>query len=386
MTDAAGNRRKLIIFTEPRDTLTYLADKIRTLLGRAEAVVEIHGGLAREARRNAMSAFLHDPAVLVLVANDAAGEGVNLQRAHLMVNYDLPWNPNRIEQRFGRIHRIGQTEVCHLWNLVAARDPRGRGLRPPAGEARGGARGARRPGLRRPRPAVRAAGAADLLIEAIRYGEQPEVKARLLQVVDDAAGHAHLLDLLDRRALTQETLPFSRVQEIREQMERAHAQRLQPHYIESFFREAFEHLGGRIHRREAGRFEITRVPGRSARARPPDRHRRAGARRATSASASTRRRSPGRRSPPSSAPATRCSTPPSTLLKGRSGGASTKHLYRSGSSSTGDHILWLSSGTTPNLRHEASGGGSVSITSSVAIGNDRTWSTIVGTWRPGRLS
>jgi len=59
--------------------------------------------------------------VRVLVANDAAGEGVNLQRgAHLMVNYDLPWNPNRLEQRFGRIHRIGQTEVCHLWNLVAA--------------------------------------------------------------------------------------------------------------------------------------------------------------------------------------------------------------------------------------------------------------------------
>jgi SNF2 family DNA or RNA helicase len=55
----------------------------------------------------------------VLVATDAAGEGVNLQCANLMVNYDLPWNPNRLEQRFGRIHRIKQTEVCHLWNLVA---------------------------------------------------------------------------------------------------------------------------------------------------------------------------------------------------------------------------------------------------------------------------
>ena len=55
----------------------------------------------------------------MLVATDAAGEGINLQRAHLLVNYDLPWNPNRIEQRFGRVHRIGQTEVCHMWNLVA---------------------------------------------------------------------------------------------------------------------------------------------------------------------------------------------------------------------------------------------------------------------------
>src|SRR3546814_19518653 len=63
---------------------------------------------------------MQDRDLLVLIANDAAGEGVNLQRGHLMVNYDLPWNPNKIEQRFGRIHRIGQTQVCHLWNLVAA--------------------------------------------------------------------------------------------------------------------------------------------------------------------------------------------------------------------------------------------------------------------------
>ena len=79
----------------------------------------IHGGLPREERRKIQEAFTQDTSVLVLVATDAAGEGINLQRAHLMVNYDLPWNPNRIEQRFGRIHRIGQTEVCHLWNLVA---------------------------------------------------------------------------------------------------------------------------------------------------------------------------------------------------------------------------------------------------------------------------
>ena len=68
----------------------------------------------REERRRVVHAFMNDPEVMVLIANDAAGEGVNLQRAHLMINYDLPWNPNRLEQRFGRIHRIGQREVCHL--------------------------------------------------------------------------------------------------------------------------------------------------------------------------------------------------------------------------------------------------------------------------------
>ena len=111
--------QKLVLFTEHRDTLNYLESRITTLLGRNEAVVIIHGGMGREERMKAQESFKHDPEVQILLATDAAGEGINLQRAHLMVNYDLPWNPNRIEQRFGRIHRIGQTEVCHLWNLVA---------------------------------------------------------------------------------------------------------------------------------------------------------------------------------------------------------------------------------------------------------------------------
>lgn len=89
------------------------------MLGQPEAVVTIHGGTNRDARRQVQEEFRNNPNVQVLIATDAAGEGVNLQNANLMVNYDLPWNPNRLEQRFGRIHRIGQTEVCHLWNIVA---------------------------------------------------------------------------------------------------------------------------------------------------------------------------------------------------------------------------------------------------------------------------
>ena len=112
-------RQKLVIFTEHRDTLNYLENRIATLLGRRDAVLMIHGGLGREERIKAQEAFKFDPNVQVLLATDAAGEGINLQLAHLMVNYNLPWNPNRLEQRFGRIHHIGQTEVCHLWNLVA---------------------------------------------------------------------------------------------------------------------------------------------------------------------------------------------------------------------------------------------------------------------------
>ena len=112
--------QKLVVFTEHRDTLNYLERRIASLLGRPDAVVTIHGGMGREERRKSKERFLHDPEVQVLAATDAAGEGINLQRAHLMVNYDLPWNPNRIEQRFGRIHRIGQTEVCQASKLYGA--------------------------------------------------------------------------------------------------------------------------------------------------------------------------------------------------------------------------------------------------------------------------
>ncbi|SKA31647.1 helicase-related protein [Consotaella salsifontis] len=260
MVDSAGNRRKLIIFTEPKDTLYYLSEKVRSRLGRPDAVEVIHGGITREERRKVVERFMQDRNLLILIANDAAGEGVNLQRGHLMVNYDLPWNPNKIEQRFGRIHRIGQTEVCHLWNLVAAETREGEVYArlleklEAAREALGGrvydVLGELFEGT-----ALR-----DLLFEAIQYGEQDDVKARLLQAVDGAVDQDNLLRLLERRALTNDTMPQARVQELRLEMERAEAQRLQPHHIQSFFVEAFQRLGGQIRRREEGRWEITHVP------------------------------------------------------------------------------------------------------------------------------
>ena len=260
MTDPNGNRRKLIIFTEPKDTLNYLCDKIRARFGKPEAVDVIHGGVRREERRKIIERFMQDRDLLVLVANDAAGEGVNLQRGHLMVNYDLPWNPNRIEQRFGRIHRIGQTEVCHLWNLVAADTREGEVYSrlltklETARETLGGKVYDVLGELFESTPL------RDLLFEAVQYGEQEEVKARLFQQVDGAFDQDHLWELLKRRALTNDTMPPERVQELRLKMERARAQRLQPHHVQSFFVKAFEHLGGRLRRREEGRWEITYVP------------------------------------------------------------------------------------------------------------------------------
>jgi len=254
-------RQKLVIFTEHRDTLNYLERQITSLLGRPGAVVLIHGGIGREDRRKAQETFLHDPEVQVLLATDAAGEGINLQRAHLMVNYDLPWNPNRLEQRFGRIHRIGQEEVCHLWNLVAEETREGdvyRTLLDKLEQARHALGGQVFDVLGKLQFEGRPL--RELLIEAVRYGDLPEIRARLNQAVSQAVDQRHLQELIEEGALARDVMDSSRVARIREDMERADARRLQPHYIESFFLEAFKRLGGTFRQREPRRYELTNVP------------------------------------------------------------------------------------------------------------------------------
>jgi superfamily II DNA or RNA helicase len=254
-------RQKLVIFTEHRDTLNYLEKQIGTVLGRPQSLVKIHGGMGREDRRKSQESFLHDPEVQILLATDAAGEGINLQRAHLMVNYDLPWNPNRIEQRFGRIHRIGQTEVCHLWNLVADETREGdvyRRLLEKLEEARQALGGQVFDVLGKLQ--FEGKPLRELLIEAIRYGDQPEVRERLTRAVETCVDRPHLLVLLEEKALAHDAMDATRVAHVREEMERAMARRLQPHYVESFFLEAFRLLGGTARQRETRRYQVTQVP------------------------------------------------------------------------------------------------------------------------------
>ena len=251
---------KLIVFTEHRDTLTYLAQRIGTLFGSPDALVTIDGGTSRPQRLAIRERFTADPTCAVLVATDAAGEGLNLQVAHLMVNYDLPWNPNRIEQRFGRIHRIGQREVCRLWNLVAAGTREGQVFQRLLTkiEQQRGAYGGKvfdvlggdafgeRP-LR------------ELLIEAIRYGEDPDVRARLDAVVDSSVAHG-LEAMMRERSLAAPGISQDEMHRLRREMDEARARRLQPHYVARFFHTAFRALGGAINRREGGRYEVSHVP------------------------------------------------------------------------------------------------------------------------------
>jgi superfamily II DNA or RNA helicase len=260
MHDADGRQRKLIIFTEHRDTLNYLAVKIRGLVGSEEAVVMIHGGVKREERRKVQELFRNDPTARVLIATDAAGEGVNLQNANLMVNYDLPWNPNRLEQRFGRIHRIGQTEVCHLWNMVAAETREGDVFQRlfEKLEVEREALGGRVFDILG--EVFEEKSLKDLLIEAIRYGSDPEVRARLLKKVEGALDTQHLENIIKRNALCEEVMDEKRLFAVKEEMEKAEARKLQPFFIRAFFNQAFQQLGGELRPREQGRYEITNVP------------------------------------------------------------------------------------------------------------------------------
>ena len=261
MFTAQGSREKLIVFTEHKDTLHYLYGKLVSLLGSREAVITIRGGMGRDARWAAERAFKQDQRVRILIATDAAGEGINLQRAHLMVNYDLPWNPNRLEQRFGRIHRIGQTEVCHLWNLVSAQTREGevfQRLFSKLEEERRALGGRVFDILGR--MTFDDAPLKDLLLDAVRYGEDPKVRAHLNEVVDRSFDAASIKRLLEEYALSEDTMDLADVLSIRRDMDRAEARKLEPHFIQSFFLAALAALGGRAAEREPGRYEVLRVP------------------------------------------------------------------------------------------------------------------------------
>ena len=118
---------KWLVFTEHRDTADYLVRRLEGL-GFSGQVGCIHGGLRWPERDEQAAQFRRPDGARFLVATDAAGEGINLQFCRLMVNYDVPWNPARLEQRMGRIHRYGQRRDVRIVNLVAGSTREGRVL------------------------------------------------------------------------------------------------------------------------------------------------------------------------------------------------------------------------------------------------------------------
>ena len=244
-----GKRKKLIIFTEHRDTLTYLTDKIRNLLGSYDAVTAIHGGMSRNERRNAALAFMTDDNISILVATDAAGEGINLQCSNLVINYDLPWNPNRLEQRFGRVHRIGQNNTCYLWNLVAVNTREGKVFERLLSK------------LQEEKKAL--GGQVFDVIGNIRYNGIPLQKMMLQAILTDKNPRiipGHIKALIHSRSLLSGRLSPAHVDELKNELRKNEAHLLPPSFVEAFVLEALPALGGIIHPRENGSYEITLVP------------------------------------------------------------------------------------------------------------------------------
>jgi len=244
-------QRKLLIFTEFRDTLDYLAGDGQSgrPLGKLREwgydVVTIHGQMGMDARIEAEHEF-RDRAQ-IMVATEAAGEGINLQFCSLMVNYDIPWNPNRLEQRMGRIHRYGQQYEVFVWNLITRDTREGQILDrifeklDSMREALGSDRvfdiiGQVIPGAR----------LDELLRDAIFNQRRME---EIEQVIDrvDARTVRQTLERVFLTSLATRHIDYSGV--LQETLE-SNENRLAPEYIQDYFLRAFQRLGGRYERRD----------------------------------------------------------------------------------------------------------------------------------------
>jgi superfamily II DNA or RNA helicase len=266
MKDENGEYRKIIIFSEHKDTIDYIFQRIIKLFGSENVVVKITGGMRRKDRRATESEFTHNKDVRILVATDAAGEGINLQRANLMVNYDLPWNPNRIEQRFGRIHRIGQTRTCHLWNLLASETREGAVFNrlfqklQQEQASLGGSVFDVLGKLRFEDKSGEEVTLEKLLEEAIRSDNSRSAFEDIERRVESALNIEKLHKYIEDDMLATSTMDLSKVMRVMRQIEIAEARKLQPHYIYQFFFSAFNHLGGKMKKRGNSRFEILKIP------------------------------------------------------------------------------------------------------------------------------
>lgn len=261
LLDQNGKMQKLIIFTEYKDTLLYLKNRIENLIGQGgNTVVTISGSTKRNERLDIQERFRTDEDVRILIATDAAGEGVNLQNAHLMINYDLPWNPNRLEQRFGRIHRIGQTEVCHMWSLVASQTREGQVYEKLLLKIQKESEALNGRVFRILGQLFEERSLKDMLIEAIKYGDQPEVRERLIKDIDISFDPEKINRLLNENALSLQVMSNEAIYKIKDMMDRAEARKMQPYYVQAFFKEAFASLGGSLNQVGTGRYQINNVP------------------------------------------------------------------------------------------------------------------------------
>ena len=243
---------KILIFTESRDTLVYLQGKME---GWGYSVTVIHGALRLEDRIKAESEFKNQ--TQIMIATEAAGEGINLQFCHLMINYDLPWNPNRLEQRMGRIHRYGQLQEVFVYNLVAKDTREGEVLTALFNK------------IEEIQTALGSDKVFDVLNEVL-YGVN--LSHLLLEAAANARSTDEILAELDIQvdekyiaevkenlgeSLATRYIDYTRLGEM---AERARERRLIPEYTDAFFRKAFATLNGKLYDRRDGFLAIESMP------------------------------------------------------------------------------------------------------------------------------
>ncbi|MGQ9672704.1 MAG: protein NO VEIN domain-containing protein [Candidatus Aminicenantales bacterium] len=243
---------KLLLFTESKDTLEFLVEKLRAW---DYSVVYIHGGMNLVERIKAEADFRNW--AQIMVSTEAGGEGINLQFCWLMVNYDIPWNPNRLEQRMGRIHRYGQRHEVHIYNLVALDTREGRIL--------------------------------DRLFEKLSQIQKHLGSDRVFDVIGEVYFGKSLRDLIleaiaGKRTMEDILKDFERIpdekaiQKVREaslealatkhidltrilgEQRRARENMLVPEYIEEFFHRAASRLNIKMERRQDGCWHLTSIP------------------------------------------------------------------------------------------------------------------------------
>ncbi|MGB9807466.1 MAG: helicase-related protein [Thermosulfidibacteraceae bacterium] len=243
---------KILIFTEFKDTLDYLVDKIHSW---GYKVNFIHGGMSIDERVKAEKIFRDETEIMV--ATEAAGEGINLQFCHIMINYDIPWNPTRLEQRMGRIHRYGQQKDVYIFNLVSQNTREGRVLLKLLGK------------LEEIRDKLGSDRVFDvigevfegknlyqLIIDAITNAKSMDEILRELDIKPDEKYIARIKEVVGE-SLATKFIDYTRIKEI---AERAKEYKLIPEYVEEFFKRAFTKAGGKIKENKKGVIAIDSIP------------------------------------------------------------------------------------------------------------------------------
>lgn len=245
------HNEKLVIFTEHKDTLIYLEKRLSGHGGYG--VATIHGGKNVDERREAQVKFAQ-PETQILIATDAAGEGINLQFCRLLINWDIPWNPNRLEQRMGRIHRYGQLHDVLVFNMVASNTREGNVLEKLLVK------------LDVIRESMGNDRVYDVIQDVLENVKMDDIIAAIFEGKEN--DYTFTIDQLNQEkikekiAIQKERLAFSQInyKEARGLKESSDEKRLQPVYIKMFFEKAFKTLGGSFVEYSPSVFKIEKLP------------------------------------------------------------------------------------------------------------------------------